>query len=73
VGYRSIWKENNLVKKGGWRIEDTSEVVGRTRTSVIDDLALAKALEYFPIFADCKTKSEIKRAVKCLQRTSDSV
>ena len=60
-------------KAGGWTIEQTADAIGKTRTSVIGDLTLAKALEDFPILASCKTKSDIKRAVKGLQRISDSV
>jgi hypothetical protein len=60
-------------KEGGWRIEDTAEIVGRTRTNVIDDLAPAKAPANFPILTNCKTKSDIKRAVKGLPGVSDSV
>jgi ParB/RepB/Spo0J family partition protein len=47
---------------GGWTIEQTADTIGKTRTSVIGDLALAKALEDFPVLAECKTKSDIKRA-----------
>ena len=40
-----------MIEHGGWRIEDISAIVGRTYTPVSDDLALAKALENFPILA----------------------
>jgi hypothetical protein len=59
--------------EGGWRIEDTTAIVRRTRTSVIDDLARAKALENFPILANCRTKNDVNKAVKGLQRMSHSV
>lgn len=59
--------------KTGWTQSDTAEVIGKTRTSVIETLALAKALEDFPVLATCKTKSDIKRAMKGLQRISDSI
>ena len=58
---------------GGWTIEQTAESIGKTRSSVGGDLALAEALKSFPVLASCKTKSDIKRAVKGLQRISDSV
>jgi len=58
---------------GGWKLDDTAEVIGKTRAAVIGDLALAEALKDFPVLATCKTKSDIKRAVKGLQRISDSV
>ena len=58
---------------GGWTIGQTAESIGKTRNSVGGDLALAEALKAFPVLAACKTKSDIKRAVKGLQRISDSV
>lgn len=57
----------------GWSETATAEVIGKSRSSVAADLALASALKDFPILANCKTKSDIKRAVKGLQRISDSV
>ena len=60
-------------ERGGWRIEDKGEIVDRTRAFVVDDLALAKALENVPNLADRKTKSDIKRAVTGLQRKFNSL
>jgi site-specific DNA-methyltransferase (adenine-specific) len=60
-------KENS-----GWRVEDTAAIIGKSRASVTGDLALAQALEDFPVLGNCKTKSEIKKAVKGLQRIADS-
>lgn len=59
--------------KVGWKLDDTASIIGKTRASVIGDLALAEALKEFPVLAVCKTKSDIKRAVKGLQRISDSI
>jgi DNA modification methylase len=58
---------------GGWTMEDTAETVGRTRTSIMDDLALAQALADFPVLTGCKTKSEIRKAMKGLARISQTV
>ena len=65
--------EYNPSTQTGWTQSNTAEVIGKTRTSVIETLALAKALEDFPVLASCKTKSDIKRAMKGLQRISDSI
>jgi site-specific DNA-methyltransferase (adenine-specific) len=70
---QTIHGETVQGKEGGWTIEDTAESIGKTRNSVGGDLALAEALKAFPVLATCKTKSDIKRAVKGLQRISDSV
>jgi site-specific DNA-methyltransferase (adenine-specific) len=70
---RALHGETTQGTGGGWRIEDTAEVIGRTRTSITDDLALAQALKDFPILAECKTKSDIRRAVKGLERISASI
>jgi site-specific DNA-methyltransferase (adenine-specific) len=60
-------------KKIGWRLDDTAETIGKTRASVIESITLAQALKDFPVLANCKTKSDIKRAVKGLQRITDSI
>lgn len=70
---RIIYGETTQGTGGGWTVEQTAETIGKTRTSVVGDLALAEALKDFPILAECKTKSDIKRAVKGLQRISDSI
>jgi len=70
---RKIHGETVQGKGGGWTVENTAESIGKTRNAVGGDLALAEALKDFPILASCKTKSDIRRAVKGLQRISDSV
>ena len=70
---QTLYGETTQGKEGGWTTENTAEIVGRTRQSIEGDLALAKALEDFPVLAECKTKSDIKRAVRGLQRITDSV
>lgn len=70
---RTLHGETIIGKAGGWRIEDTAEIIGRTRTSVMDDLELAKALENFPALIACQSKSEIRKAVKGFERVSESI
>jgi site-specific DNA-methyltransferase (adenine-specific) len=57
----------------GWKLDDTANALGKTRASVIGDIQLADALKNFPVLANCKTKSDIKRAVKGLARIRESV
>jgi site-specific DNA-methyltransferase (adenine-specific) len=57
----------------GFTLEDAAAIIGKTKGSVIEDLALAEAVKMFPNLAECKTKSEIKSAVKGLQRVSDNI
>lgn len=68
-----IHGETKQGREGGWTMENTAEAIGKTRTSVVGDLELAKALKDFPILGQCKTKSEIRKAVKGLQRVSNAV
>jgi DNA modification methylase len=53
-------------KAGGWDIGDTASLLGRDVSGVAKDLLLAKALAQFPGLAECKTKSEMQKAVKAL-------
>lgn len=59
-------------KKTGWTQQDTADIIGKSRDSVTKNLELAEALKNFPILAACKSKSDIKKAVKGLQRIQDS-
>jgi len=70
---QKIYGETVQGKEGGWTMEDTAKAIGKTRTSVVADLEMAEALQNFPILNNCKTKSDIKRAMKGLQRISESV
>ena len=55
-------------KTGGFTLEQAAETIGKTKGSVISDLQLAEAIKAFPNLAECKTKSDIKKAVKGLDR-----
>jgi site-specific DNA-methyltransferase (adenine-specific) len=70
---QSLHGESVSGKTGGWRLQDTADVIGKTSGSVVENLALAQALKNFPILSECKTKSDIKRAVKGLERISTSI
>lgn len=56
-----------------WRQEDTAELLGKSRTSVIEDLLLAEAVKHFPSLSTAKTKSEIRSAVKGLNRITQNM
>jgi len=58
---------------GGFTLNDAAAIIGKTKGSVIESLQLAEAVRMFPNLAECKTKSDIKKAVKSLERTQRNV
>ena len=60
-------------QQGGYTLEDAAVTIGKTKGSVIADMQLAEAIKAFPNLSQCKTKSDIKRAVKGLERTQDNM
>lgn len=54
-------------KSGGHKLDDTASLIGKTRGTVIEAISLSSALEQFPELRKCKTKSEIKKAVKAIE------
>ncbi len=54
-------------KKGGHKLDDTAAIIGKTRGTVLEAISLASALEQFPELKKCKTKNEIKKAVKAIE------
>lgn len=70
---QTLHGETTQGKEGGWTLENTASVIGRTRQSIADDITLSEALKDFPILATCKTKSDIRKAVKGLQRITESI
>ena len=54
--------------KGGWTLEDTAKLLGKTKGSVIEDLHIAEAVSNYPELAKAKTKSEIKKAYRGIQK-----
>jgi site-specific DNA-methyltransferase (adenine-specific) len=60
-------------KEGGFSHSDAAEILGKSRTSVVEDIQLAEAVRMFPELSSCKTKSEIKSAVRGMQRISDNI
>ncbi len=57
----------------GHTIADTAAFIGRSPASVIEDINLANALKLFPTLAECKTKSDMKKAVKGMERVAAQI
>lgn len=55
-------------KEGGHTLDDTAKILGKTRGSVIGELEMAEMIKAFPELKTAKKKSEIKSAVKGLQK-----
>lgn len=64
----SIHGEAVSGRKGGWTLQDTAETIGKTKGNVIEALHLAEMVKCFPELKEAKTKSEIKKAAKGLER-----
>jgi ParB/RepB/Spo0J family partition protein len=60
-------------REGGWRLEDTAKLLGKTKGNVIDHLQMAQAVHCFPELADAKKKSDIKKAVAGLEQLAEAV
>lgn len=55
-------------REGGHTLNDTAKILGKTRGSVISELDMAVMVAAFPELKQAKTKSEIKKAAKGLQK-----
>ena len=58
-------------KEGGWKLDDTADLIGKTRGSVIDDLKLAEALKQFPELRKLPKKNDIRKAVKGIEKVAE--
>jgi len=65
---QSLHGESVSGRDGGWTMEKTAEIVGRSKQSISDDLKLAEAIKQFPSLKECSTKSEIRKAVKGMDK-----
>lgn len=68
-----IYGKSGSGKEGGFTIENAADLLGKARTTVIEDLQLAEAIKMFPNLSDCKTKAEIKKAVKTYERVAENI
>jgi DNA modification methylase len=60
-------------REGGFTLEDAAQIMGKTKGSVIEDLMLADAIKNFPNLSECKTKADIKKAVKGYERIAQNI
>ena len=51
-------------REGGWTLEDTAKLMGKSKGSVIDAIALADAIKVVPELSGAKDKSAIRKQVK---------
>lgn len=58
---------------GGFTLNDAAAAIGKTKGSIIESIQIAEAVKAFPNLAECKTKSEIKKAVRGLERVQKQV
>lgn len=57
----------------GWKISDTAELTGKSVASISSDLQMADMVKAFPQLKNAKTKSEIKKAAKGLEKLSQAM
>jgi len=60
-------------REGGYTLEDAAGTIGKTKGNVIESIQIAEMIRSFPDLSKAKTKSEIKKAYKGLQRVSENV
>ena len=60
-------------KQGGWTLDQTAALVGKTRGSVIGDLQRAAAVQAFPELGKATKKSAIDKAMKGMERLQQSI
>jgi ParB/RepB/Spo0J family partition protein len=60
-------------REGGFSQADAAEILGKSRTSVVEDIKLAEAIKMFPELRTCATKNDIKKAVKSMERAKTQV
>jgi ParB family transcriptional regulator, chromosome partitioning protein len=70
---QKIHGESSSGKEGGWTLNDTAGVIGKTRGSVIADIQLAEMIDAFPMLKNAKSKSEIKKASTALEKVAASI
>ncbi len=60
-------------KEGGFTLTNAAEIVGKSKGNVIESLQIAEMCRLFPDLSKAKTKSEIKKAYKGLQRVEENL
>lgn len=60
-------------KDSGWSLEDTAELLGKTKMFVSQSLQMADMVHQFPSLSNAKTKSEISKASRGLEKVISRV
>jgi len=57
----------------GWAMKDTAELLGKSKAAVVADIQIADYVEQFPELKKAKTKSEITKAAKGLEKMAAAI
>lgn len=57
----------------GWAMKDTAELLGKSKASVVSDIQIADLIEQFPELKKAKTKSEITKTAKGLEKMAAAI
>jgi len=68
---QKLYGETSSGREGGWKLSDTAEAIGKSKGTVIDNIAISAALKDFPELRSLKTQKAIKKAVKGCQQVVD--
>lgn len=60
-------------KEGGYTLSDAALAIGKTKGNVIESMQMADMLREFPELSKAKTKSEIKKTYRGLQRVGQNL
>ena len=63
--------ESTSGRKGGHTLQDTANLLGKSKAKIVEALSLADAVNRFPELKNCKKASEIKKAVKAIESVSN--
>jgi ParB/RepB/Spo0J family partition protein len=70
---QELYGKSQSGKEGGWTLDKTAESIGKTRGNVIESLQLAEMVSLFPELKEAKTKNEIKKTAKALEKVKDTL
>lgn len=70
---QKIYGKATQGRAGGFSLSDAAEIVGKTKSYIVEQMQLADAIDAFPELAQAKTKSEIKSAYKGLERLAKNM
>jgi DNA modification methylase len=70
---QELYGKSQSGKEGGWTLDKTAESIGKTRGNVIESLQLAEMVSLFPELKEAKTKNEIKKTAKALEKVKNTL